>query len=88
MLIAAYSKIDRAVKRNIVHHKAAARLKSRLAALIKKRLGFDPFEKTAGKKTASKGVQKSSKASTSTKKSSATSTKKAAASKTKKAEDK
>ncbi len=93
LLIAAYSKIDRAAKRNIVHHKAAARLKSRLAALIKKRLGFDPFEKTAGKKTASKGVQKSSKASTSTKKSSATSTKKsstkkAAASKTKKAEDK
>jgi len=54
LLVSAYSKIDRAAKRNIIHHKAAARLKSRLVALIKNKLGIDPFEKETSKKTSAK----------------------------------
>jgi len=43
MVKEAYSKIDRAAKRNIVHHKAAARLKSRLMAFVQSKAGVKPF---------------------------------------------
>jgi len=87
LLVDAYSKIDRAAKRNIVHHKAAARLKSRLTELVQKKLGVKPFEeqkKTSKKASSSASEAKQKKASdkTETKKSSSKTAKKATAKKT------
>ncbi len=84
LLIAAYSKIDRAAKRNILHHKAAARLKSRLTTLIKNKANFDPFEKKASKKSTKAKTTSTSKKATaksSTKKSASSSAKKTSAKK-------
>ncbi len=63
-LTEAYSAIDRALKRNIIHHNKAARLKSRLAKLL-------PESKpTQTKKaTVKKSSKKTTKKTTSTKKS-------------------
>jgi len=63
----AYSAIDRALKRNIVHHNKAARLKSRLAKLL-------PQEKTSATKSTTKAKSKTTKKTT---KKTATTTKKA-----------
>lgn len=57
-LSAAYSAIDKAVKRNIFHKNKAARLKQQLSKLVKPtKLAAKP----AAKKTAKKAVKKTSK---------------------------
>jgi len=70
LVVEAYSKIDRAAKRNIVHHKAAARLKSRLTSLVKNKLGINPFEKPVTKKTSKSSEKKTTQKKSTTKKAS------------------
>lgn len=49
-LVEAYSKIDKAAKRNVLHKNNAARRKSRLAALLKETPKAAPAKNSAPKK--------------------------------------